>query len=77
MQNKYLRPFMANPKVKGVVRVHTYAVLQDALDTGISFALNRADKHADDPLTEAQRERLRSQLEIEIPNAILEYFSFE
>jgi len=57
-------------KTSGTLRIDAYKVLMTAIEEGIGWGLQRADKHASDPLTEAQRERLRAQLEIEIGNAV-------
>ena len=43
---------------KPVLRPNPWRVLEDALDAGIACGLNRADKHADDVLTDAQRWRV-------------------
>jgi hypothetical protein len=59
------------------MRPNSYTILCDCLDAGIAYGLRRADKHADDPLTDAQRERLAEHLEREILNAICEKFDFD
>ena len=43
---------------KPVLRPNPWKVLEDALDAGIAYGVNRADKHADDVLTDAQRQRV-------------------
>lgn len=40
------------------LRANPWRVLEDALDAGIAYGLNRADKHAVDVLTDAQRQRV-------------------
>lgn len=58
-------------------RLNTYSILSRAVETGIQWGLSRADKHADDPLTEAQRTRLTDHLDREIMNALSEVVRFE
>lgn len=54
-----------------------YPALVDALESGIACGLTRADKHADDPLTEAQRERVEREVYEHVLSAIYERFRFE
>ena len=70
---------MANPKLKakGVLQIDAYKVLMTAIEDGIGWGLQRADKHATDPLTDAQRARLREHLELEIGNAICDILVFK
>jgi hypothetical protein len=64
-------------KTSGTLRIDAYKVLMTAVEDGIRYGLRRADKHANDPLTETQRERMQTQLEIEIGNAICEILKFD
>ncbi len=59
------------------MKPNTYRIITDCLEEGITVALNRMDKHAEDPLTDAQRDRAAEHLEREIINAICEKFNFE
>ncbi|MCR4374169.1 MAG: hypothetical protein NUW22_04910 [Acidobacteria bacterium] len=59
------------------MKAKEYPALVDALDSGILFGLSRADKHASDPLTEAQRDRVAEHVNREVLNAICERFDFE
>ena len=43
---------------KPILRANPWHMMHEALDAGIAYGLNRADKHADDPLTDAQRARV-------------------
>lgn len=61
---------------RGVLRVNVYAVLSDCVEEGIGRGLNRADKHAVDPLTEEQRARLLDIVENTVMAAICEKFDF-
>ena len=59
------------------MKPNIYRILTDCIDEGIAAALRRMDKHAEDPLTDAQRDRAAEHLEREIMNAIYEKFDFE
>ena len=59
------------------MKTNTYRIIVDCLETGIAVALNRMDKHAEDPLTDAQRDRAAEHLEREIMSAICDMFNFE
>ena len=59
------------------MKAKEYPALVDAVDTGILTGLERADKHADDPLTDAQRSRVHAQVSEYVLNAICERFDFE
>ena len=59
------------------MKPNTYRIITDCLEEGITVALNRMDKYAEDPLTDAQRDRAAEHLEREIINAICEKFNFE
>lgn len=43
---------------KPVLRPDPWKVMEEAVDAGIAYGLNRADKHAADVLTDAQRQRV-------------------
>lgn len=58
-------------------QINTYSVIMRAVEEGVGIGLHRADKHADDPLTARQRERVRHQVEIEIANALSEVIKFD
>lgn len=51
----------------------TYRVLEEAIETGISFGIIRAFKHTEAP----SRDVLHENLEREIMNAIHEWFEFD
>jgi hypothetical protein len=59
------------------MRAKDYPALLDAVDSGVAYGLMRADKHADDPLTQAQRERVKQQVEEHVMSAICERFEFD
>ena len=59
------------------MKPNTYRIITDCLEEGITVALNRMDKHAEDPLTDAQRDRAAEHLEREIMSAICDKFNFE
>lgn len=59
------------------MKPNTYRIILDCLETGIAVALRRMDKHADNPLTEEQRNRAAEHLEREIMDAICDKFNFE
>ena len=63
------------PKIRP--KINAYAVISESVDSGIAYGLNRADKHASDPLTEAQRERVRYHVEQEVMNALCEVVDFD
>lgn len=54
-----------------------YPALVDAVESGVAYGLSRADKHADDPLTEKQRARVQEQVCEHVLSAICERFRFE
>lgn len=64
-------------KRKLTPKIDTYAVLMRAVEEGIAYGLNRADKHADDPLTIPQRQRIEHQLNVAISNALCDVVKFE
>lgn len=59
------------------MRAKEYPALVDAIDSGLLTALARADKHADDPLTDAQRARVHREGCEHLLSAICERFRFE
>lgn len=59
------------------MRARDYVALVDALESGIAYGLRRADKHADDPLTPKQIERVEREVYEHVLMAICERFSFE
>jgi hypothetical protein len=59
------------------MRAKDYPALVDAIDSGVSYGLLRADKYADDPLTEAQRDRVKEQVAQHVMSAICERFAFD
>ena len=65
------------PKEVTTMKPNPYRIIVDCLETGIAVALNRMDKHAEDPLTDAQRDRAAEHLEREIMSAICDKFNFE
>ena len=64
-------------KRKLTPKIDTYAVIMRAVEEGIAYGINRADKHADDPLTIQQRQRIEHQLDISISNALSEVIKFD
>lgn len=58
-------------------KINTYAVIMRAVEEGIAYGLNRADKHADDPITLQQRQRIEHQLDISISTALSEVINFD
>ena len=59
------------------MRAKEYPALVDAVESGVACGLTRADKHASDPLTVAQRERVQDQVYEHVLSAICERFRFE
>lgn len=59
------------------MRAKEYPALVDALDSGILCGLARADKHAADPLTDAQRARVQDQVTRHVLDAICERFDID
>jgi len=70
-------PPPAKLPVGGFVKVNAFAVVERAVEDGIACGLRRADKHADDPLTDAQRERLTENLEREVLASLDQWLKFE
>ena len=58
------------------MRAKEYDVLVMAVEQGVASMLRRADKHADDRLTDAQRDRIEANTN-EVVGAICEWFDFE
>jgi hypothetical protein len=58
---------------KGGMRVRTYAVLQRAVEEGVTAGNRRAYKHTDTPSPEAVEEHITR----EVLNSICEWFSFD
>jgi hypothetical protein len=59
------------------MRAKDYPALVDAIESGVACGLARAEKHADDPLTDAQRERLREHIADQMLSAICERFDLD
>lgn len=59
------------------MRAREYPALVDAIESGVACGLTSADKHAEHPLTEAQRDRVREQVYEHVLSAICERFHFE
>jgi hypothetical protein len=59
------------------MRAKDYAVLCMAVEQGIAYGLTRADKYAEDALTEAQRERVADQVEKAVMDSVCEWFAFD
>lgn len=55
------------------MRVRTYAVLQRAVEEGAMLGVSHAFKHTDHPTQEA----ITTQVEVDVMNAICEWFEFE
>ena len=64
-------------EVKADVKIDGYRVIADAIEVGISCGLRRADKHANDQLTDIQRARVQDHVEIEVLNALCNILKFE
>lgn len=60
------------------MRAKDYPALVDAIESGVACGLSRADKYADDdPLTDAQRERVSEQVYHQVLSAIYERFDLD
>lgn len=59
------------------MKAKDYALMQLAIEQGVANGLRWADKYADDPLTEAQRERVSDKVDEAVMSAICEWFTFE
>lgn len=51
---------MAN--AKRTLKVSTYTIVSDAVERGIDAGINRAYKHSDERVSEAQREQIRDHV---------------
>ncbi|MEY2715824.1 MAG: hypothetical protein RIT24_2167 [Planctomycetota bacterium] len=58
-------------------KINAYAVIMRAVEEGIAMGVCRADKHADDPLTLEQRERVKYHIEVNVAAAISEVVNFD
>lgn len=64
--------------VRGQVTMNAYAVIARAVEEGIRYGLNRADKYAeDDRLTETQRERVEDAVSRAVMLALDDVLKFE
>lgn len=59
------------------MKAKEYPALVDAIESGVACGLVRADKHASDPLTEAQCRRVEKEVYDHVLSAICERFDFE
>jgi hypothetical protein len=59
------------------MRAKAYPAIVEAVDSGVACGLARADKYADDPLTDAQRQRVEQHVNDQVLSAIAERFDFE
>ena len=59
------------------MRAKDYPALVDAIESGVACGLARADKHASDPLTEAQCQRVEKEVYDHVLSAICERFYFD
>ena len=57
------------------LRPITLKVLERAVEEGVALARRRADKHADDPITDAQWDRLKDACLDCVLNSISEWFT--
>jgi hypothetical protein len=62
--------------VTASVKIDAYRVISEAVETGVTYGLRRADKHAEIPLVEEQRERVASHIHSEVMNALTEVLIF-
>lgn len=65
------------PVDAGRIRARVYPLMTETVEAGIAYGLQRADKHADDVLTDAQRARVLDQVHLAVMDAICERFEFE
>ena len=63
--------------MKPKLKVDVYRVVNEAVEHGVACGLFRADKHADDPLTEQQMERIKENVEREVMCALCEVIRFD
>jgi len=54
-----------------------YPLLQAGIDEGVATGLRKADKHADDPLTDSQRERVARHIEQAVSDALMDRFDIQ
>jgi len=59
------------------MKANDYQVLRRCVEEGIAYGVQRADKYADDVLTEAQQQRVVEQVERAVMNEIAEWFVFD
>lgn len=57
---------------EGVVRVDTYRVMAQAVESGVAYGWNRAHKHVDDP----DPENIKEEIERAVITEICEWFRF-
>lgn len=58
------------------MRANEYVVFVECVEVGVLRSRRRADKHAEDPLTDAQWARVSAAVEDEVVNAVCEKFTF-
>jgi hypothetical protein len=69
-----------SPKVavrSGRLVARVYDLLSAAVEEGVAVGVRRADKHADDPLTDRQRERIIDHVQQDVLGAILDRFDIK
>ena len=62
---------------KAKLKMHVYAIVAEAVEQGIALGVNRADKHADDVLTEPQRERVKEAVHLAVMNELCDVVNFD
>ena len=62
----------ADRRTRQAVRVNLYAIVDRAVEEGVSYGVMRADKHASDPITDAQAERVKEHVEAGVMSALSE-----
>jgi hypothetical protein len=58
----------------GKLVARVYPILEQSVEEGVAAGLRRADKHADDPLTESQIDRVSECVRQAVLDAIMERF---
>lgn len=62
--------------MKARLQPNVYRLVAETVEAGIAYGLNRADKHANDPLTPEQRRRVEQALDDALMGEFVERFQF-
>lgn len=68
---------MTSQRRASALRPRADRVLSECLDQALGFARRRADKHADDPVSDQQWHRLEDAIRTEFDGAVAEWFHMD